>query len=259
MVTREEFQKRLWPDTFVDVDHNLNTAINKIREVLGDSAENPRFVETLPRRGYRFIAPVDVDAGLLPAPQGDQQRLRLQPQTNVPTSVSVPRGFRYSAVASGVVIAVLASATFLALKSPEPPSVKQIHQLTNDGAPKASVLTGDGSRVFFTEEMIDGWRIAQVPVTGGEAVPIPLQTADQAEIPQVRDISPNHSEFLVTSRKGFEMDVSLWVSPTAGGAARRLGSLVATDATWSANGQSILYGANGALYVAKADGTNRAN
>ena len=144
---------------------------------------------------------------------------------------------------------------YLALKSPEPPSVKRIYQLTNDGAPKASVLTGDGSRVFFTEEMTDGWRIAQVPVTGGEAVPIPLQTAAQAAIPQVRDISPNHSEFLVTSRTGFEMDVPLWVSPTAGGAARRLGSLVATDATWSANGQSILYGADGALYVAKADGS----
>jgi DNA-binding winged helix-turn-helix (wHTH) protein len=59
VVTREDLQQRLWPDTFVDVDHNLNTAINKIREVLGDAAENPRFVETLPRRGYRFIAPLD--------------------------------------------------------------------------------------------------------------------------------------------------------------------------------------------------------
>src|SRR5262245_17246214 len=59
IITREELQKRLWPDTFVDVDHNLNTAINKIREALGDSAESPRFVETLPRRGYRFIATVD--------------------------------------------------------------------------------------------------------------------------------------------------------------------------------------------------------
>src|SRR5271170_1967354 len=59
VVTREELQKRLWPDTFVDVDHNLNAAINKIREVLGDAAENPRFVETLPRRGYRFIVPVE--------------------------------------------------------------------------------------------------------------------------------------------------------------------------------------------------------
>src|ERR1051325_2019271 len=59
VVTREELQKRLWPDTFVDVDHNLNTAINKIREVLSDSAESPRFIATLPRRGYRFIASVE--------------------------------------------------------------------------------------------------------------------------------------------------------------------------------------------------------
>ena len=58
VVTREELQKRLWPDTFVDVDHNLNTAINKIREALGDSSENPRFVQTLPRRGYRFIGQI---------------------------------------------------------------------------------------------------------------------------------------------------------------------------------------------------------
>jgi len=58
VVTREELQKRLWPDTFVDVDHNLNTAINKIREALGDSSENPRFVETIPRRGYRFIGEI---------------------------------------------------------------------------------------------------------------------------------------------------------------------------------------------------------
>src|SRR4051812_41309168 len=59
LVTRKELQERLWPDTFVDLEDNLNTAVNKIREALGDSAENPRFVETLPRRGYRFIAPVE--------------------------------------------------------------------------------------------------------------------------------------------------------------------------------------------------------
>src|SRR6516225_1822180 len=59
VVTREELQKRLWPDTFVDVERNLNTAVNKIREVLGDSAEIPRFIETLPRRGYRFIGEIE--------------------------------------------------------------------------------------------------------------------------------------------------------------------------------------------------------
>ncbi len=59
LVTREQLQRRLWQsDTFVDFDRGLNAAINRVREALGDSAENPRFVETLPRRGYRFIAPL---------------------------------------------------------------------------------------------------------------------------------------------------------------------------------------------------------
>lgn len=59
-ITREEFQKRLWAaDTFVDFDHGLNIAINKPQEALGDSTEEPRFIETLPRLGYRFIAPVE--------------------------------------------------------------------------------------------------------------------------------------------------------------------------------------------------------
>src|SRR5260370_26973158 len=59
IVTREELQKKLWPaDTFVDFDHGLNKVINKIREALSDSAECPRFVETVARRGYRFLAEV---------------------------------------------------------------------------------------------------------------------------------------------------------------------------------------------------------
>jgi TolB-like protein len=62
VVTREELRSRLWPaDTFVDFDHGLNKAINKLREALGDSAEEPRFIETLARRGYRFVAPVNGD------------------------------------------------------------------------------------------------------------------------------------------------------------------------------------------------------
>src|ERR1700751_1718523 len=59
IVTREELQKKIWPvDTFVDFDHGLNKVINKIREALSDSAESPRFVETVARRGYRFLAEV---------------------------------------------------------------------------------------------------------------------------------------------------------------------------------------------------------
>ena len=63
VVTREEIRQKLWPaDTFVDFDHSLNTAVNKLREVLGDSASSPRYVETLARRGYRFVAPVQTEA-----------------------------------------------------------------------------------------------------------------------------------------------------------------------------------------------------
>jgi DNA-binding winged helix-turn-helix (wHTH) protein len=60
VVTRDELQKQLWnEDTFVDFDQGLNKAINRLREALNDSAENPRFIETLPKRGYRFIAPIE--------------------------------------------------------------------------------------------------------------------------------------------------------------------------------------------------------
>src|SRR5712692_5196175 len=71
VVTREELQKKLWPaDTFVDFDHGLNKAINKIREALSDSAEGPRFVETVARRGYRFLAEVKVaDAATVRSPE----------------------------------------------------------------------------------------------------------------------------------------------------------------------------------------------
>src|SRR5712664_2509455 len=60
VVTREELRNRLWPaDTFVDFDHGLNAAIKRLRDALGESAEKPIFIETLPRRGYRFIVPVE--------------------------------------------------------------------------------------------------------------------------------------------------------------------------------------------------------
>src|SRR5215468_5166223 len=60
MVMREELRWKLWPtDTFVDFDNSVNAAVNRLREALGDSADNPRFVQTLPRRGYRFIAPIE--------------------------------------------------------------------------------------------------------------------------------------------------------------------------------------------------------
>ena len=74
VVTRDELREKIWPaDTFVDFDHSLNTAVNKIRESLGDSASSPRFVETLARRGYRFLAPVDSVAAATTASASAQE------------------------------------------------------------------------------------------------------------------------------------------------------------------------------------------
>lgn len=93
IVSREELQQKLWAaDTFVDFDHSLNTAINKVREVLGDSASSPRYVETIARRGYRFIAPVQKDAvqpstpepAQTPSPYSRPTPAALHPELEVP-------------------------------------------------------------------------------------------------------------------------------------------------------------------------------
>jgi len=72
VITRDELRQKLWPaDTFVDFDHGLNSAMNRLREALGDSADNPRFIETIPRRGYRFIAPIELVGSRVGAPVPD--------------------------------------------------------------------------------------------------------------------------------------------------------------------------------------------
>jgi cholera toxin transcriptional activator len=83
LVTREELRERLWPaDTFVDFDHGLNTAMNQVRSALGDSAANPRFVQTIPRRGYRLIVPVQVVVQAQVAAEGEKIRGAIaDPQT----------------------------------------------------------------------------------------------------------------------------------------------------------------------------------
>ncbi len=105
LIIREALRQRLWSsDTFVDFDGSLNTAVGKLREALGDSAENPRFVETVPRRGYRFIAPVEKpvekQSSSLPAAtaSGSSVLSAAQPQGPLPTeaAVKVARAWRAS-------------------------------------------------------------------------------------------------------------------------------------------------------------------
>src|SRR3954470_13233119 len=85
IVTREELQQRLWPDgTFVDFEHSLNAAVKRLRAALGDDADNPKFVETLPRRGYRFIASL-ANGGTIampPVAPDYKARLAVLPFTN---------------------------------------------------------------------------------------------------------------------------------------------------------------------------------
>src|SRR5271169_3075347 len=91
VVSREELQKQLWPaDTFVDFDRGLNKAVNHLRDALGDSAESPRFIETLPKRGYRFIYPMDTGNGhpLKPSPE------TLQVQAQPPAARGATQGFK---------------------------------------------------------------------------------------------------------------------------------------------------------------------
>ena len=104
LVSRTQIRERLWPDgTFVDFDHSLNTAVNKIREVLGDSAAAPRFVETLARRGYRFIAPVQVFDGASTPPEDSislKADIGLQPSSpphEAPPDKSTPSNPKFSA------------------------------------------------------------------------------------------------------------------------------------------------------------------
>src|ERR1700724_4269881 len=84
VVTREDLRSEIWPaDTFVDFDHSLHNAVARVREALGDSAEMPRYIETLPRRGYRFIGPVEREEAQTPPSSAEAVR---------PGEVSVVQG-----------------------------------------------------------------------------------------------------------------------------------------------------------------------
>jgi len=135
VVTREELRKRLWPDRFVDVDHNLNTAINKIREVLGDSAESPRFVETLPRRGYRFIGTLTPLAA---------ERLLATQSSHVRRYVTVGAALLFLLTLSGVFFK-----SQLARRAANPGTIRSLAVL-----PLAN-LSADGNQQYFVDGMTD--------------------------------------------------------------------------------------------------------
>jgi len=251
VVTREEVCQRLWPDgTFVDFDHSLGTAIKKLRRALGDSADNPRFVETLARRGYRFIAPVDSPTVPSPASQPDV----LQDVAPVSPLRNRRRWYKAGATLVGIVF-LLAGAIAFWLKPPPPLKVVGSAQITSDGwlkSPYWLPLLSDGSRVFFTEVVADAFTIVQVSSSGGDTVPIrtPLKSSF------LFALSPNRTELLVGSLEPPADEMSLWVLSLPSGAPRRLGDLRAHDAAWSPDGTKIVYANGQDLYLANNDGSS---
>ena len=256
VVTREQIQQRLWPEgTFVDFDHSLNITINKIREALGDSAENPRFVETLVRRGYRFIAPVQ---------RVEQISRPIEATQPIDQTVS-QRDWRWlrAVVASGIFLAVVLLIAFVWWNSPRPRIVGS-SQITDDGRlksifatstlptpnlPTSNHLVTDGPRIYFNYIASNRVEIGQVSADGGETVKIPTPFEMV-----VTDAYAAGSVLLISRTEFNPGESTLWVLQLGGGPPRRL-DLRGWDAAWSPDGQAIVYASGQALFRSKRDGT----
>jgi TolB-like protein/DNA-binding winged helix-turn-helix (wHTH) protein/Flp pilus assembly protein TadD len=149
LVTREELRKQLWPvDTFVDFDHSLHNAIARIREALGDSAQTPTYIETLPRRGYRFIAPVeDAPSTSIPAENAEEAK-----EAVVPAMPAPPQAKRHILLPTLAVCCAVALAAW----------VWQHRQVDSVAAAPRSIavlplqnLSGDPSQEYFADAMTE--------------------------------------------------------------------------------------------------------
>ena len=147
VVTREELQQRLWPsDTFVDFDHGVNAAINRLREALGDSAESPRFIETLPRRGYRFIAAIEPPS-VAPLGEATDAAMRAGPKAH-------PRSFWMGALVVAIILAILIGLNIGGLRDQifARHSARQIRSIAV--LPLVN-LSGDSEQEYFADGMTD--------------------------------------------------------------------------------------------------------
>ena len=259
VVTRDELQKEVWPHTTVDFDHSLNKAINTIREVLGDSAESPRYIETLPRRGYRFVAPVVHDGDdarilakevplQLPPIDGEVARPeQLADAVAKPPFESRDRRWVFAGAALLGAAALGATLWRLPIPANSLPRVVGFRQLTQDGQGKG-FMTTDGSRIYFNEVMPGSVAFQgpfQVAVKGGEVT----RFASQIKQPVLLDLSPDATEILIRS----DADNSLWIQPTAGGSPKPVTRGVGF-AGFGPGAKSILYGVDRSVYSVRLDG-----
>ncbi len=268
LVTREELQKQLWPsDIFIDFEHGLNTTIRKIRRALNDDADEPRFIETVGGRGYRFLAPVEQQAGVASEQSAAESRGAkpfIVPQDAQDAAVAVePASPETKKIYIGnrrLMVTIVAGAAVLllayAFRPVMPlPRVSRIVQLTKSGGawPREPLYT-DGPRVYY--QSLDekageaDTSIRQLLLNGNEdtLVGIPGRFL-------VRGLSPDDTEFLATSLIGGQSTV--WRIPVAAsGSPRRVGNLVAEDIAWSHDGNWFAYVQGTQLFLANADGSS---
>jgi len=290
IVTREELQQKLWDkDTNVDFERALTGAINKIRDALGDSAENPKYVETLPKRGYRFVASVSVVArtartvvAAVDVSHQSEEALVHEALAVAHTSLTVqpeqvfekqsPASLGQSEtsswtfreiVLSALSVVLLAVFLLAVLTRRESGAILEVEQLTHEspfsaGPPNPenlSSLATDGGRIFATT-LVDGRpQVAAVSVGTGELAQVPLPQELASVL--ITDISRDGTKLLLLNRLNSSSEQPLWVVPAAGGSAFRIGNILAHSATWMPDGANILYAsANDLLVYHVADGSS---
>ena len=216
VITREELCKCLWPeDTFVDFEHSLNTAIKKLRQALDDDPDKPRYIETLPKKGYRLIAAVESAANVAEVAKSRDDPPAASPPVALQEETAKPKSSRSVwAVAALAVLAVAGGVAYQLLR-PRVPVVSAIHQLTRTGLRKNSYLATDGTRVYFNEVNAGKMRLAEVSTAGGEV----SYLDSKLDSPFLQDISPDGSELLVANGSSPAL---YWIVPLPAGAPRRI-------------------------------------
>jgi len=284
LVTREELRQRIWgPETVVDFDHSLGTAINKLREALCDSAETPRFVETLAKRGFRFIAPVEfltnppareIEEPVGPATTVVESHVPAVLEIETPAPVVSPEApspdgrprplARWLAPLFGVA-ALAAVAAWIVEGQRRPASTPvTFNAITADyhvypgqiSIERFPGIATDGLRIFFPDFQNGRVGLAYVLVGGGETHPFPMPP--EISRPSVADISRDGSELLIRSLMWSETEQPLWIVPSTGGSARRLFDVMAHDAAWTPDRSAVLYAAGQDLFlIGRSGGATR--
>ena len=221
IVTREDLRKRLWPaDTFVDFDHSLNAAVKRLRDALGDSAENPRFVETVARRGYRFLAPVSTSVENGNGAPALRPSIPETPSSEQAARPAVPPYLWWAIAAAGVALVLLGLKLGLSLgRHPpfSPSSQNRISRLTANPADdrvRAGAISRDGKYVAFSDET--GFYLRQIDTGETYAVTLPagLTAASISWFPD--------STHMIVALAGYGPASSLWEISALGGSVRKL-------------------------------------